>query len=135
MAFQTGRFASVRVPSESVWRNASAESASIGRRMGLPWIFMFSISAGMQIANTAQTKVAFHHGSTVPYGIGVRTIRTTRALKISLFSKPILATKSTKLNTVISRHRHRSRNHGLLVRREDSRGRFRELAPEQIRQI
>ena len=87
MVFQTGRFDSVRVPSESVWRNASAESANIGRRMVLPGILMFSMSAGMQIANTAQTKAAFHHGSTVPYGIGVRTIRIMRAANTSLFSK------------------------------------------------
>ena len=46
-----------------------------------------SISASMQIAKTPQTKAAFHHGSTVPYGIAVRTITATRAQNISLLSK------------------------------------------------
>ena len=39
------------------------------------------------MAKTAQTKAAFHHGSTVPYGLGVRTIKTMRALNTILFSK------------------------------------------------
>ena len=43
----------------------------------------------MHIAKTAHTKAAFHHGSTVPYGIGVRTITTISAPNTSLFSKVI----------------------------------------------
>ena len=49
-------------------------------------VMSLSMSARMQIANTAQTKAAFHHGSTVPYGSGVTTIRMTSATNISLFS-------------------------------------------------
>src|SRR6185503_16698872 len=45
------------------------------------------MSAKMQIANTAQMKAAFHHGSTVPYGIEVRTITAMSAPNNSLFSK------------------------------------------------
>src|SRR5215216_398820 len=92
MAFQTWRSASVREPNESVWMNARAQSASIGRRIDTPAIRSLRLSkastmARMQIAKTAQTKAAFHHGSTVPYGMGVRTIRVRSAPNTSLFNK------------------------------------------------
>jgi len=51
-----------------------------------------SIIAGMQIAKTAQTKAAFHHGSTVPYGIAAITISAASAAKMSLL---ILASLKT----------------------------------------
>src|SRR6185369_13412629 len=56
-------------------------------RISVLAVLRFSISARMEIANTAQTKAAFHHGSTVPYGIGVRTITAMRAPNTTLFSK------------------------------------------------
>jgi hypothetical protein len=36
----------------------------------------------MKIPNTAQTKTAFHHGSTVPYGICVNTTTHNSAPKM-----------------------------------------------------
>jgi hypothetical protein len=42
--------------------------------------------ATMQIANTAQTKAAFHHGSTVPYGTAAMMITPTSAQKTALLS-------------------------------------------------
>ena len=41
----------------------------------------------MKIPKTAQTKTAFHHGSTVPYGIGVSTTMHSKAPKIILLAK------------------------------------------------
>lgn len=40
----------------------------------------------MQIAKTALTKAAFHHGSTVPYGIGASAINPTSVVNISLLA-------------------------------------------------
>jgi hypothetical protein len=47
---------------------------------------MLSMMATMQIANTAQTKAAFHHGSTVPYGTAAMMITPTSAQKTALLS-------------------------------------------------
>ena len=44
------------------------------------------MSATMQIAKTAQTKAAFHHGSTVPYGMAAITIRPSSAPKTILLA-------------------------------------------------
>jgi len=48
-----------------------------------------SIIAAMQIAKTAQMKAAFHHGSTVPYGIAVATISKSKRVKIALLNKTV----------------------------------------------
>ena len=40
----------------------------------------------MKIPKTAQMKAAFHHGSTVPYGIGVITITHSNKPKMTLLS-------------------------------------------------
>ena len=76
---------------DSVCTNASADKASIGSKTGPPAmreepLTKISMIATMQIPKTAQTKAAFHHGSTVPYGIAVIAIRPTSAPKTALLS-------------------------------------------------
>ena len=46
--------------------------------------------AKIQIANTAQTKAAFHHGSIVPYGIAANTIDPISAAKTPLLSRSLI---------------------------------------------
>jgi hypothetical protein len=43
--------------------------------------------ATTQIIKTAQTNAAFHHGSTVPYGMAAIISRLMRVPNISFFSK------------------------------------------------
>jgi len=80
-----GRLADAAADSDAIYGN---QGASIGSRIDGNAISLNRLwtSPKIKITNTAQTKAAFHHGSTVPYGIAATTIKATNAAKMVLFS-------------------------------------------------
>src|SRR5215208_399032 len=157
----------VSEPKESVCTNASAVRANIGSKTDPPVMRLdprtiISRIATMQIANTAHAKAAFHHGSTVPYGMAAMIISPTSEPKIPLLSSfKTVSRKGAKgakkarkeeislcaflcafarellllARDLFGSHCHRFCRYRRLVKRKNPRCGFSEPTPKQIAQI